>query len=144
MLREIESNKKCYDPLVVSIGPYHHGKPELQAWEKVKIRFAHQFHRACGDQESIEELHAYVAKVADSARECYEEGSTTEDCDDESFSRMMFLDGCFVLQYMYILTRTQINYSMEPKEVGSLLDVKTYQRAFVWRDLFLLENQIPY
>ncbi|KAL2534996.1 Plant protein of unknown function (DUF247) [Abeliophyllum distichum] len=144
MLREIESNKKCYDPLVVSIGPYHHGKPELQAWEKLKIRFAHQFHRACGDQVSIQELYAEVAKEADRARECYEKGSKTEDYDDESFIRMMFLDGCFVLQYMYyILTRNQINYSMEPKEEGSLLDVKTYQHDFVWRDLFLLENQIP-
>ncbi|KAL2464614.1 Plant protein of unknown function [Forsythia ovata] len=142
MLREIESNKKCYDPLVVSIGPYHHGKPDLKALEMLKIPFAQQFHRACGDQVLIEELYAEVAKVVDSTRECYEEGSS-EDYDDESFIRMMFLDACFVLHFMFILTQIESNNSTEPNEVDSILDIKTYQLAFVWRDLFLLENQIP-
>lgn len=28
-LREVETSKESYDPVVVSIGPCHHGKPEL-------------------------------------------------------------------------------------------------------------------
>ncbi|CAA3013430.1 Hypothetical predicted protein [Olea europaea subsp. europaea] len=136
MLREVESNKKCYVPLVVSIGPYHHGNPELEAVEKLKFKFANQFCLACGDQVSINQLYAEVAKVVDSAREYYEEGTTT--CyDNESFTKMMFLDACFVLQYMYILT------TIKPKEEDQLPTMKSYLSAFVWRDLFLLENQIP-
>ncbi|KAL2458458.1 Plant protein of unknown function [Forsythia ovata] len=136
MLREIESNKKCYDPLVVSIGPYHYGKPELQDLEKLKIRFAHQFYRACdNDQVSIQELYAKVAEVAGDARKCYEEDWTTKCLNNESFIRMMFLDGCFILQYMNILTGE--------KGVDQLQAVKSSNLLFVWRDLFLLENQIP-
>ncbi|CAA2961398.1 Hypothetical predicted protein [Olea europaea subsp. europaea] len=137
MLREIESNKKCYDPLVVSIGPYHHEKPELKAVEKLKFKYANQFRLACGDQVSINQLYAEVAKVADSAREYYEEGSTT-DYDNESFTKMMFLDACFVLQFMCILTKTETK-----EEEDQLPTMKSYLCAFVWRDLFLLENQIP-
>ncbi|KAL2535000.1 Plant protein of unknown function (DUF247) [Abeliophyllum distichum] len=104
MLSKIESSKQCYEPLVVSIGPYHHGKEELQASENLKIRFAQQFHDACVNQVLIKDLYAKVAEVAGDARKCYVEDSTIKELDNESFIRMMFLDGCFILQYMYILT----------------------------------------
>ncbi|CAA3013424.1 putative UPF0481 protein At3g02645 [Olea europaea var. sylvestris] len=137
MLQEVESNKKCYDPLVVSIGPYHHGKKELEAVEQLKFKFANQFRLACGDRvSSMNQLYEEVAKVVHCARECYEEDSTTK-YDDESFTKMMFLDACFVLQFMCILTKA------ETKEEDQLPTMKSYLCAFVWRDLFLLENQIP-
>ncbi|PHT77751.1 hypothetical protein T459_15803 [Capsicum annuum] len=51
MHREIESNIRCYEPLVVSIGPFHRGKPELQLMEKRKELLAIQF----ADQDSTKE-----------------------------------------------------------------------------------------
>ncbi|KAH7857913.1 hypothetical protein Vadar_017834 [Vaccinium darrowii] len=33
-------NKSWYDPVLVSICPFHHGKPELQSVEKLKFQFA--------------------------------------------------------------------------------------------------------
>ncbi|CAA2984196.1 Hypothetical predicted protein [Olea europaea subsp. europaea] len=62
-LRDKPSNKTCYDPLVVSIGPYHHGKPQLDAFEKLKITVAQKFVRAYGNQVSIKQLYEEVAKV---------------------------------------------------------------------------------
>ncbi|CAA2984193.1 Hypothetical predicted protein [Olea europaea subsp. europaea] len=132
LLRDIQSNAKCYDPLVVSIGPYHHGNPQLESFENLKVPVAHEFIR---DQVSYKQLYKEVAKVGESARKCYEKGSTTK-YDDESFNEMMFLDACFVLQI--ILSETNSNQTGE-----DLLRPWAHHLVFARRDLFLLENQIP-
>ena len=98
MLREIKSNEKCYDPLVVSIGPYHHGSPGLQLVEKHKFPMTRQSVMESG--KGIDVVYSKLVEVAGNARKCYAEGSTQE-FDDEAFARMMFLDGCFILQFMY-------------------------------------------
>ncbi|XXG63575.1 hypothetical protein AAC387_Pa05g1730 [Persea americana] len=36
-LRQIESNKTCFDPLVVSFGPVHHGEERLVPMERYKV-----------------------------------------------------------------------------------------------------------
>ncbi|KAF8394412.1 hypothetical protein HHK36_020620 [Tetracentron sinense] len=41
----MEADKKYYEPMAVSIGPYHKGKPELESMEKLKIPCAQQFSR---------------------------------------------------------------------------------------------------
>ncbi|XP_022866392.1 UPF0481 protein At3g47200-like [Olea europaea var. sylvestris] len=135
LLRDIQSNDKCYDPLVVSIGPYHHGNPQLESFENLKIPVAHKFIRACGNQVSYKQLYEEVAKVGESARKCYEKGST-EKYDDESFNKMMFLDACFVLQI--ILSKTNSNQTGE-----DLLGPWAHHLVFARRGLFLLENRIP-
>ncbi|KAI7998298.1 UPF0481 protein [Camellia lanceoleosa] len=94
MLRKVESNKKFYDPRVVSIGPYHHGKPELEAGERIKIPLARLYLKD-SSKETVHELYKEVDNVAGEARKGYAEGLT--DFTDESFARMMFLDGCFIL-----------------------------------------------
>ncbi|THF94746.1 hypothetical protein TEA_022280 [Camellia sinensis var. sinensis] len=67
MLREVESNKKCYDPWVVSIGPCHHGKPELEACERIKIRLARLYLKD-SSKETVHELYKEVVNVAGEAR----------------------------------------------------------------------------
>ncbi|XP_022842141.1 putative UPF0481 protein At3g02645 [Olea europaea var. sylvestris] len=133
LLREKQSNN-CYDPHVVSIGPYHYGKPQLDTFEKLKIPIAQKFIRACGNQVSLEQLYDEVAKMGKIALEYYEEGSI-EVKDDEAFNRMMFLDACFVVHFMSINS-----YGID--KLDPLLPWICYF-AFVQRDLFLLENQIP-
>ncbi|GMP86576.1 hypothetical protein CsSME_00039303 [Camellia sinensis var. sinensis] len=106
MLREVESNKKCYDPRVVSIGPCHHGKPELEPVQRLKIPLAREY--------------------------CYAEG-LTERFNYEEFAQMMFLDGCFILQYIYSIVN----------ESHTVLKI-IHHAPLVRRDLFLLENQLPF
>jgi len=97
--REIESNKKCFDPMVIAIGPLHHGEPELERMETFKIQFALQY--AQQSKKSMEELYDAVEKQAIDARNCYAKGSTDAFDDDKEFAKMMFLDSCFVLQFIY-------------------------------------------
>ncbi|KAK9290482.1 hypothetical protein L1049_008652 [Liquidambar formosana] len=47
---------------------------------------------------------------------------------------MMFLDGCFILQFMYCIVKNK----------RETMKMKSYDVAFVQRDLFLLENQLPF
>ncbi|XP_015089409.1 UPF0481 protein At3g47200-like [Solanum pennellii] len=144
MHREIESNVRCYEPLVVSIGPFHHGKPELQLMEKHKNLLAHQF---AVDQEtregvlpwlltnsvSLAELYRKVKDIIPVVKECYDEDSI-KDYNDKELAHMMFLDGCFILEYLHCIVTG--NY----KE----LKMKSHDIAFIRRDLFLLENQLPF
>ncbi|KAK2999773.1 hypothetical protein RJ639_024160 [Escallonia herrerae] len=94
-LRANKSNEKEYDPVVVSLGPYHHNKRELQLAEKFKPRTLVMFLASCRGK-TIDDLWEGVLGMVDIARSCYVEGST-DAYDDEEFSRMMLLDACFIL-----------------------------------------------
>ncbi|XP_060188256.1 UPF0481 protein At3g47200-like [Lycium barbarum] len=144
---EIESNLRCYEPLVVSIGPFHRGKPKPLLMEKYKELLAVQF----ADQDStkprlkgvlpwrstnavpIDELYRKVKNIMPNLRECYAD-ELIKDYSYEEFAQMMFLDGCFILQYFHCIVTG--NY----KE----LKMKSHDIAFIRRDLFLLENQLPF
>uniref|UniRef100_A0A6N2N872 Uncharacterized protein n=1 Tax=Salix viminalis TaxID=40686 RepID=A0A6N2N872_SALVM len=86
LLRQIQSNQTCYDPSLVSIGPYHHGKPELRDMEMLKVTFTSKFVDDSG--LSIQYLYGKVAEVATDARRYYAEDSTDE-FDDEKFTQIM-------------------------------------------------------
>ncbi|XP_043692960.1 UPF0481 protein At3g47200-like [Telopea speciosissima] len=128
-LREIEKNKGCYDPIVVSIGPFHHRHPKLQSLEKLKATIAQKFISG----RDTRKFYFNFVVVSHKARDCYAEGSIDAFKDDE-FMRMMFLDGCFLLYFIDCAVK------------GRLQDMKMKddQIAFVLRDMFLLENQIPF
>ncbi|XP_060174613.1 UPF0481 protein At3g47200-like [Lycium barbarum] len=145
ILRGIESNISCYEPLVVAIGPFHHGKPKLQPMEKYKEKLAFQF----ADQESKyvgvssrlltnsvtkDELYIRVKNIVPNVRDCYAE-DLIKDYNDEEFAQMMFVDGCFILQY--------ILRGFVPGNIKQL-HMKITDIALIRRDLFLLENQLPF
>ncbi|PHU13444.1 hypothetical protein BC332_14649 [Capsicum chinense] len=111
MHREIESNIRCYEPLVVSIGPFHRGKPELQLMEKRKELLAIQFADQDSTKErpegvlpwlltnsvSIGELYKKVKNIMPNVKVCYDD-ELIKKCSHEEFAQMMLLDGCFILQ----------------------------------------------
>ncbi|CAI9779514.1 unnamed protein product [Fraxinus pennsylvanica] len=145
LLRMNESFRNCFDPLVVSIGPYHFGKPHLKEFEQLKFPIAQKFCRTHGDQLSIEQLYDEVKKVG--AIKCYAEVSN-EYYEDEMFNRIMFRDALFVLRVMFMFSPHEDHEVQkavdEDHEVQKAADerlAKSYY--FVLRDLFLLENQIP-
>ncbi|KAF5932348.1 hypothetical protein HYC85_028519 [Camellia sinensis] len=134
MLQQTESNKKCYEPEVVSICPYHHNKAKLKSFEKLKVRFTKEYVNSYKPKTSATALYKQVADVAGEARNCYAEDAT-KSFDDRDFTLMMFLDGCFILQYIHY---------MNDEEEEAKMKMKNHEKAFVQRDLFLLENQLPF
>ncbi|KAL9665915.1 hypothetical protein QQ045_000236 [Rhodiola kirilowii] len=135
MLRKIKANEKCYEPLVVSLGPFHHGNPELEQMEKLKIVMAHRFVVGC--EKPIREIYNKVETVVDKAKECYA-AEALNGFDRLDFTKMMFLDGCFILQFIYSITS-----DADESETKTTM-MKSNDTAFVHRDLFLLENQVPF
>ncbi|KAH7856285.1 hypothetical protein Vadar_003848 [Vaccinium darrowii] len=130
LLREAETNNKSFDPKVVSIGPCHHGKPELQTIERLKPLMVRQYVEHWGVK--IDGLYDEVVKVTSDARKSYAEG-LTEKFNDEEFTCMMFVDGCFSLHYICSIVE------------GNHDELKKIQQiALVRRDMLLLENQLPF
>ncbi|KAB5519343.1 hypothetical protein DKX38_023662 [Salix brachista] len=124
-------NEECYIPKVVLIGPYHYwGDGTFGEVETLKVPMARQFILDSG--KDIELIYSELQKVIQTAREFYDEDSITG-FDDEQFARMMFLDGCFILQFIYCVTHNYKNLEMSDRQV-----------AGVKRDLLLLENQVPF
>ncbi|KAF8776542.1 hypothetical protein HU200_003259 [Digitaria exilis] len=115
-------------PSVVAIGPYHHGLPHLQAMEEVKHIAAFQLCRDNGC--SVEEVYSDIFSIAGYARSCYNESSMAG-LSDAEFAAMMFLDGCFLVQFAK---------NDKPPVLGQGLSCW----PTIVKDTLLLENQIPW
>jgi hypothetical protein len=98
---------------------------------KYKLRLANEFIEKSG--ESDEELYNKVVKNIKHLREYYDQ-EVTKEYDDKNLAWMLFVDGCAILQFIY---------SDVHKEFQEL-KIKKDLVFFVNRDLFLLENQLPY
>nr|BAM64834.1 hypothetical protein [Beta vulgaris] len=131
-LRKIDP--KAYEPHFISIGPYHHGLPNLQASEKLKWL---SLNRLVGLSEGlrVEELDKLVTVLEDveqEARKCYSEDVKLS---RDEFVKMMLLDGCFIVELFRELEENNFASS-------SLLS-KRWMLPVVRRDLITLENQLP-
>jgi hypothetical protein len=121
-------------PSVVAIGPYHHGSPHLQKMEEVKFAAAYHLCKHSGRSTSMEVYEKILSVVGD-ARGCYDaDDPSVAGLSDADFATMMFLDGCFLLQYM-------VGGGDEPV-LQNRMTLST--GLSIQRDIFLLENQIPW
>ncbi|WKA02818.1 hypothetical protein VitviT2T_020971 [Vitis vinifera] len=127
MLRGTQDFKKFYEPRVISIGPYHHGRPHLYPGEMIKPLCARNF--LADSKQDIEALYTKIVSNIEAVEKCYD-WSSTKKYDDEKLARMMLLDGCFLL---YFICRE-----------GMINVLKVHEIDFVEQDLFLLENQLPF
>ncbi|KAK9268721.1 hypothetical protein L1049_000482 [Liquidambar formosana] len=131
MLRDSKfySENHC-KPSAVSIGPYHSTNHTLQHLE-LKSRIAEEFHQ----KVKTDELQAFLDKFVRKIEEHNVEQQYIEiDLDKKTFTEMMFRDGCFILGFIEcILTR-------RVKKLG----MKNNLIKLMQKDLFLLENQLPY
>ena len=147
-LLQIGSNNTCFYPLVVSLGPYHHGKEHLLPMERYKNVAARWFislvmnKRASTITEMVDQANGVYDKFIEKAPsvssliESYDAAEFLPTFEAEDFMRMMFLDGCFILHFIHLALYGR---SGEVLESSHLLN-----QPLIVRDMFLLENQIPY
>ncbi|KAI4346911.1 hypothetical protein L6164_007774 [Bauhinia variegata] len=134
-MREREKYEKYYSPKLISFGPIHHGDPKLKRGEKLKLMWASMYVEA--NQQTPQVLHKRIADNIAELRGLYswhEIGLADDHYSDEDLGWMLFVDGCSVLQ---ILEKANLS---KPEDLRVKVDVLVK----VERDLFLLENQLPY
>ncbi|KAJ4970519.1 hypothetical protein NE237_003618 [Protea cynaroides] len=108
ILRENEKNKDNFDPKLVSIGPYHYGDPRFELVQTLKTTLVRKF-----------QYHVLFPSS----------NSTTLGV--EALERLMFVDGCFVVYFIYC-------------DVKGYVQMKNDHKSIILMDLLLLENQLPY
>ncbi|KAI8009917.1 UPF0481 protein [Camellia lanceoleosa] len=93
-----KENEKAYEPSIVAIGPYHHGKPNLKGMEVHKLRFLRRF-LSRRNETRVNRYVMAIRELEDRARKCYAETTGLGlDCNSNQFVEMMLLDGFFIIE----------------------------------------------
>ncbi|MBA0877553.1 hypothetical protein Goshw_003953 [Gossypium schwendimanii] len=132
-----EDFKKYFKPKVISIGPLHHGDSAFLESEKLKLKLAAHFVKNIGADKDT--LYNNMKTEIDGFKKCYHpKGLEKYSNDDEKLAWMFFVDGCAILQAVYMLSVKDIDHTL------SELFIKNELLTFVYSDLLLLENLLPF
>lgn len=135
-LRRWNEDRREYDPSIVSLGPYHHGQPELRAAEEVKHRFLDRL--ASGSDANKSSLHGAILDRIGEFRSYYADDDCVGKFEDGELATMMLLDASFMVALMEGLAGDKDIFTIWHQCLG----IATLQFAFP--DLMLLENQLPF
>jgi hypothetical protein len=139
-------NPKAYRPQVVSLGPYHHGEPQLRPLDAHKRRALVHFLR-----RARRPLAEFAAAVAGGAAEEYERlegayeglgGEWRGAAGEERFVELMVTDGCFLLEVMRAASGWEVNDYAAEDPVFSPHGL-LYTVPYIRRDMIMIENQLP-
>ncbi|KAG4177464.1 hypothetical protein ERO13_A11G308625v2 [Gossypium hirsutum] len=127
---------KYFKPKVISIGPLHHDDPTLHKSKKLKLELATHFIKKIDVDKDT--LYNNMKAEMDDLKKCYDPKELEKySNDNEKLAWMFFVDSCAILQAVYMLYCQYYHTSNE-------LYIKNKLLTFVYSDLFLLENQLPF
>ncbi|XP_050224607.1 UPF0481 protein At3g47200-like [Mercurialis annua] len=126
-------NETAYTPQLVSIGPIHHGKPELKQMEEHKKRSLQEFLHLTN--VSIASFVDRIKAKETKFRNCYAE---TLEFSSEDLVKMILVDVAFVI--MVLLKFSCQNLRSSNDRIYS----RPWMENEVRYDLLLLENQLPF
>ncbi|CAN1231651.1 UPF0481 protein At3g47200 [Linum perenne] len=131
----------AYTPHVLSIGPFHHNRPNLAGMQTHKWRYTLSLLKRTEDAApTMESCLKAILGFESEVRSCYAEAINL---DSSQLAEILFLDGCFILELF-------LRYSnIEPNlKHGDLKNDPIFTTSWIistlQRDMALLENQIPF
>ena len=133
-LRDV--NEREYEPILLSVGPYHNRKNALGEMEKYKIHYLKSLLQRRNEISAKRYVDA-IRDMVDRARGCY--GNTFE-IENDDFIEIMVLDGCFIVELFRKFSRSILHPDETTRD--PIFVVKWYMNC-LWRDLLLFENQLP-
>nr|GMC70002.1 UPF0481 protein At3g47200-like [Ipomoea batatas] len=142
------TNTEAYTPLLISIGPYHHGNPKLLKMQNLKLKYLDLFLKR-EKQPSMEQCWEKLKASKEKAASYYGDDNIELLDADDKFVKMLLLDGCFIAEFLYREYGEQSAYKEEEdkelrKKKSNAVFMPTGMKLQVVRDLLLLENQIPF
>ncbi|KAF0889955.1 hypothetical protein E2562_034411 [Oryza meyeriana var. granulata] len=142
-------NRRAYQPQVVSLGPFHHGDPNLLPMEEHKRRALLHFLRRVRPSRPLAEFAVAVADAAEQLEGAYQgladewrRGETEVEKKRERFLEMMIVDGCFLLEVMRTASGWEVNDYADDDPVFSSHGL-LYTVPYIRRDMIMIENQLP-
>ncbi|KAK2651985.1 hypothetical protein Ddye_011841 [Dipteronia dyeriana] len=136
MLRN-KNNFRYFRPKVFSVGPYYHTDGTLKMAKQIKVNLAAKFLEKNGVTK--EDLYEAIREQIKVLRGCYDD-ELTNNYKDHKLAWMFLVDGCAILQFMYISVDPRWRRELRFRKLGIKFDYAVFLRM----DLFLLENQLPY
>ncbi|XP_031104268.1 UPF0481 protein At3g47200-like [Ipomoea triloba] len=135
-----KTNPEAYTPLTISIGPYHHGKPELRKMEMLKELYTESLLNEA-EGVGVEECWKKLKELEGRAERYYGDEIEKEVSGDE-FVKMLLLDGCFIVEFVSRSFLRVLGGGQEYKD-DPIFMIKGMVGNIV-RDMLLLENQLPF
>ncbi|KAH9680866.1 transmembrane protein [Citrus sinensis] len=114
----------AYEPNILSIGPYHHGKSRLNAMEEPKI-----------GECNVTRYVTAMRTLGERARKCYAESVSLE---QDQFVEMMLLDACFMTELFRKYSTSNLRGDDDP--IFNLRCIIKRLRLF----LISFKNQLPF
>ncbi|KAL3571790.1 hypothetical protein D5086_025694, partial [Populus alba] len=142
-----DSNRACYIPRVISIGPFHHGNEKLMPMEIQKQRYLKEFCKRLGgetkEQESLKVLWGTIQSLEDKIKRCYADNTFVDfPRDDDKFVKMILFDAVFIFE-LFLKNYEEDMPDHKPYQDDFII-AKPWLRAAIQLDLILLENQLPF
>ncbi|VAI77922.1 unnamed protein product [Triticum turgidum subsp. durum] len=137
-------NSKAYQPELVSLGPFHHGDPELLPMEEHKRRAVVHLVKRSG--KPLREFVAAVAEVATQLLDAYKDlGDEWRGADNrERFVELMVTDGCFLVEAMRMdALRGKVHEDYAPNDPVFSKYGYLYLWNYIQSDMVVVENQLP-
>ncbi|CAA3019519.1 Hypothetical predicted protein [Olea europaea subsp. europaea] len=128
------TNPKAYDPEIIAIGPFHHGKVQLQNMEQHKVKYLKQLLQR-RNESSAERYVIAMREIEDRARKCFGEAIQFN---RDKFVEMLLLDGCFVIEFLRKFQEKDFRDKDDP--------IFRYRhiQGYLLHDLMVIENQLPF
>ncbi|CAL9071740.1 unnamed protein product [Musa acuminata var. zebrina] len=117
---------KAYEPMIVSLGPFHHLESHLKAMDHLKWHYLNKF-LGRNPEKPLEDYLELIKEKERQARMAYSE---EVEMSSDDFVQMMLLDCCFVIE-------TILSEGEGQATIWSLSPVLV-------RDMLILENQLPF
>ncbi|XP_057723319.1 UPF0481 protein At3g47200-like [Arachis stenosperma] len=124
-----QSSEDAYTPVLVSIGPLHHGNSRLVTMEGHEQFYCQHFIQR--SEASLTDLVNCVQQLEPQIRACYSEKI---DLTVDELVKVIFIDCCFVIE-LFLGGQWVIN---------DVIPSKSWMITRVMQDLILLENQVRF